>query len=354
MCRSHLHDFLTGLPKCEHHVHLEGCLTPSLIFELANRNSIKLPDPKDNPAYSSPESLAERYGHFSNLDDFLGFYFTGMSVLISASDFEDLAWEYFKQANADGVHHAEVFFDPQVHVDRGIAYETVVDGFSAACRRAEKEFGMTTKLILCFVKHLPVDNAHRVYNQALESGHFEAGIVHGIGCSSSEVGPPKDMFREIYSSAKLKGIQLTAHAGEEGDPSYISAALEIGSQRIDHGRRLIEDPQLLEYVVKEEIMLTLCPVSNVRLRGVEKIEEVPIRQFLDAGVRFSINSDDPAYFGGFILHNYCAVEDAFGLSIQEWRTIAENSVRGSWIHEERKLELLQRIDDHVRKHTVLA
>lgn len=350
MCRGPLHEFLKGLPKCEHHVHLEGCLTPKLVFELAARNSIKLPDPEQRPEYASPEALYERYQRFTSLDDFLSFYFVGMSVLREKSDYEDLAWEYFQHAHADSVHHAEVFFDPQEHVNRGVPYDTVVSGFTAGCRRAEREFGMTTRLILCFVKHLPVDDAQRVFNLALERGDFESGVVHGIGCSSSEVGPPKDMFREIYATAHSMGIRRTAHAGEEGDPSYISTALDIyKSERIDHGVRLIDDPRLMARVAMDEILLTVCPVSNVKLCCFDSIDQVPIRKFLDAGVKFSINSDDPAYFGGFILHNYCAVQDAFHLSIAEWRTIAENSIRGSWIDDERKSELLQRVDDHIKR-----
>ncbi|GES66403.1 adenosine deaminase [Aspergillus terreus] len=351
MCQSDLHDFIHGLPKCEHHVHLEGCLTPELIFELAERNNVKLPD---DPAYESTETLTRRYGNFSSLDDFLGFYFTGMSVLHHESDFADLAWAYFQKAHADGVHHAEVFFDPQVHRDRGVAYETIVAGFVAGCKRAEAELGLTTRLILCFVRHLPVESAAQVYDQALANAHFDSDVLHGLGWSSTEVGPPKDMFRELYASASAKGIRLTAHAGEEGDPSYIHAALELGAQRIDHGIRLVEDEELMARVAREGVMLTVCPISNVQLRCVESVAQVPIRKFLDAGVKFSINSDDPAYFGGYILDNYCAVQEAFGLSVDEWRLIAENSVRESWIHDERKEELLRRIDEHVGRHSRVA
>ncbi|PKX98734.1 adenosine deaminase [Aspergillus novofumigatus IBT 16806] len=354
MCQSPLHDFLHGLPKCEHHVHLEGCVTPELIFQLAERNNIQLPNPATHSAYASVEALRARYGEFTSLNDFLDFYFHGMSVLHHESDFEDLAWAYFQKAHADGVHHAEVFFDPQVHQARGIDYETVVSGFTAGCKRAERELGLSTRLILCFVRHLPVDSATKLYELALASNHFESGVVHGLGWSSSEVGPPKDMFREIYASASDMGIRLTAHAGEEGDPTYISTALELGAQRIDHGIRLVEDPELMERVAREGIMLTVCPLSNVRLRCVQSVEQVPIRKFLDAGVKFSINSDDPAYFGGYILDNYCAVQEAFQLSIPEWRVIAENSVNESWIDEARKAELLKRIDDHVQKHTVAS
>lgn len=351
MCNTKLHQFLQHLPKCEHHVHLEGCLTPELMFALAARNGVCLPDTDKRPEFTSPETLYERYEHFTSLDDFLSYYFIGMSVLQQQSDFEALAWEYFQKAHADGVHHAEVFFDPQEHLNRGVPFETVVSGFVAGCQRAEQEYGMTAKLIMCFVKHLPASDAQKVFDLAVEGGHFESGALHGIGASSSEVGPPKDMFKEIYATAHSKGIRRTAHAGEEGDPTYIEAALQsYKSQRIDHGIRLIDSPRLMEQVVRDEILLTVCPVSNVKLRCFDHISKVPIRTFLKAGVKFSINSDDPAYFGGFILHNYCSVQEAFDLSIEEWRTIAENSIQGSWVEQERKLELLKRVDEHVRAY----
>ncbi|KAL4924474.1 adenosine deaminase [Aspergillus undulatus] len=350
------HAFLTGLPKCEHHVHLEGCLEAPLIFTLASKNNISLPDPSTHPAYESVATLTARYGHFTSLDDFLFFYFIGMTVLKEKSDFAELAWSYFSKAAQDGVQHAEVFFDPQVHMDRGVSYRVIVDGYVEGCKRAERELGISTRLIMCFLKHLPLESARGLYDVALREGDLDADlngggnpVIHGLGASSSEVGPPKDLFRDIYLSAKEKGINLTSHAGEEGDPSYIAAALNMGSTRIDHGIRLIEDANLMERVVKEEVMLTVCPVSNMQLRCVSSVSEVPIRKFLDAGVKFSINSDDPAYFGAYILQCYCAVQDAFGLSLQEWKVIAENGVQGSWIGEERKRELLGMIEEHVKK-----
>ncbi|KAJ5485614.1 Adenine deaminase [Penicillium diatomitis] len=354
MCQSPLHDFIHGLPKCEHHVHLEGCLTPELIFHLAERNGIQLPSVAENPAYASVAALETRYEHFTSLDDFLAFYFEGMAVLRTEQDFTDLASSYFQKAHADGVHHAEVFFDPQVHQSRGVSYATIVNGFSAGCKRAETELGLSTRLIMCFVRHLPVASAQQVYEEFLSHEHFGAGIVHGLGWSSSEVGPPKDMFRDIYASAATKGIPLTAHAGEEGDPTYISTALELGATRIDHGIRLIEDPELLKRIAAEGTLLTVCPLSNVRLRCVPSVEQVPIRKFLASGVKFSINSDDPAYFGGYILDNYCAVQEAHQLTAMEWRIIAENSVQESWIPDVRKAELLDKIEGHVKQHLMVV
>ncbi|KAL4987103.1 hypothetical protein BDW68DRAFT_161829 [Aspergillus falconensis] len=275
-----------------------------------------------------------------------------MTVLKTQGDFAELAWTYFKRAHEEGVHHAEVFFDPQVHMERGVEYRIVVDGYVEGCKRAERELGISTRLIMCFLKHLPLESAQRLYDTALREGDLELNggnpVIHGLGASSSEVGPPKDLFRPLYLNAKEKGINLTAHAGEEGDASYIAAALEMGATRIDHGIRLVEAPELMERVAREEVLLTVCPVSNVQLKCVKSVAEVPIRKFLDAGVRFSINSDDPAYFGAYILECYCAVQEAFGLSVAEWKVIAENAVKGSWIGEERKKELLKRIDECVK------
>lgn len=355
MCKTTLHRFLRDLPECEHHVHLEGCLTPELVFDLAKRNGVQLPNPAQQPDFQSPETLRQHYEQFQSLDHFLSYYFLSMSVLKHRADFETLAWSYFCHAYDDGVRHAEVFFDPQEHMQRGVAYETILDGFGEGCRRAERELGMSTKLILCFVRHLPLSNAMKLFELALERGDFEAtpdraARIAGIGCSSSEVGPPKDLFKEIYATARDKGIERTAHAGEEGDPSYIRAALDAYHvQRIDHGTRLVDDPMLVERIAQEGILITICPASNIKLRYMDRVDQLPIRKFLNAGIRFSINSDDPAYFGGFILHNYCAVQEAFDLSVEEWIEIARNSVQGSWAGDQRKAELLQMVDQYVSR-----
>lgn len=268
-----------------------------------------------------------------------------MSVLLHAKDFEDLAYEYFIKAHNDGVKHAEVFFDPQAHTIRGISYETVVKGFSAAQKRAEQDFGMTSKLILCFLRHLPASEANETFAVADSLGHFSDGTVAGIGLDSSEVGFPPELFREVYEKAREKGINRTAHAGEEGDASYISGALDIlHTTRIDHGVRLIENEELMQRVVREKILVTFCPLSNVRLRVAEKVADLPVRKWLDSGVQFSINSDDPAYFGGYILDNYVAVQEAFDLSVEEWKGVAIASIKGSWCSEGRKQEVLKEIE----------
>ncbi|KAF2120303.1 hypothetical protein BDV96DRAFT_322953 [Lophiotrema nucula] len=338
MCKSPIHDFLKLLPKCEHHIHLEGALTPPVLFQLAQRNNITLP--QDDDAFQSSEFLLQRYQRFTSLDDFLHYYYIGMSVLIHASDFEALAWDYFEHASADGVHHAEVFFDPQAHTSRGVDYRTVLEGFQAACKRATQELGITTELITCYLRHLPVPDCLETFHHEAVQESYKSGEIRGIGLDSSELDFPPHLFEELYTKAKGTGLRLTSHAGEEGPSHYISSALDdLQVERIDHGIKLAGDEALMKRVATQATMLTVCPMSNVVLRCVKEIKDVPIRAFLDAGVKFSINSDDPAYFGGYILDNYCAVHEAFDLSIDEWTTIARAGIEGSWCGQTRKDEM---------------
>ncbi|KAL9597242.1 MAG: hypothetical protein Q9219_005285 [cf. Caloplaca sp. 3 TL-2023] len=344
MCKSPLHPFLVALPKCEHHLHLEGSLSPNLLFSLAHRNGIILPDSKSDPAFASVDALLERYARFTSLDDFLHYYFIGISTLVHASDFEDLAWDYFSRAHREGVIHAEVSFDAQAHTGRGIAYGTVVDGFVKACDRAETELGISTRLILCFLRHLPLNEAAVTFGQAHDD--LTTGRLAGIGLDSSEQGFPPRAWKAIYGEAKTRGIKRTAHAGEEGPVEYIREALEeLDVERIDHGIRLAEDEKLMREVARRHIMVTLCPISNLRLRCVKAVTELPIRKFLAQGIPFSINSDDPAYFGGYILGNYCAVQEAFSLSLNDWRNIATAAIAGSWCEEKRKNVMLSMLTD---------
>lgn len=360
MCKSPLHNFLADLPKCEHHLHLEGCLSPALLFELAAKNNISLPSPDQDPAYASPQALAQRYKHFNNLEDFLQCYYRAMQVLKTEEDFEMLAWEYFTTARKDGVRHAEVFFDPQSHTDRGVHFSTVVAGFNAARSRAESELGVTSCLIMCFLRHLPTESATETMEAAMAGGYFDLDsqgqrAITGLGLDSSEVGFRPELFVDMYREGEKRGLRRTAHGGEEGDSTYISGALDtLHVERIDHGIRLIEDTDLLRRVATEEILLTVCPLSNVCLQAVQSVRQVPIKIFLQAGVKFSINSDDPAYFGGYILNNYCAVQEAFNLSVDEWSSIARNSICGSWIGEERKSQMLSMVEECLSKYTHLS
>ncbi|MDI1487768.1 MAG: adenine deaminase [Ramalina farinacea] len=330
-------------------MHLEGALSPSLLFTLASRNNIPLPSPQTDPSFTSTSTLLERYDQFTSLDDFLHYYFIGMSCLVVAQDFEDLAWEYFKTARSQNVMHAEVFFDPQAHTARGIKYETVVEGFGKACRRAETELGMSTRMILCFLRHLPVEDAKATWEHTL--GDFENGTLAGIGLDSSEKGFPPEEWRDIYADAKVRGIQRTAHAGEEGPVEYIKQALRVCDvQRIDHGIKLADDEELMKEVAERKILVTMCPLSNLKLQCVQKVDQLPVRKFLDHRVQFSINSDDPAYFTSYIQDNYCAVQDAFDLQADDWSYIGKAAVVGSWIDEPRKAQLLQMIDRAINDH----
>jgi adenosine deaminase len=326
-----------------------------MVFTLAAKNNVSLPSPAEDPAYTSIETLTERYKHFSDLEDFLQYHYRAMRVLTTASDFEALAWEYFSSAHKDGVRHAEVFFDPQSHTARGIEFQTVVDGYHAACRRAESELGLTNRLIMCFLRHLPSPAGEELVKQAANSGALDGDDdsrkIVGFGLDSSEIGFPAELFTTEFEEAGRRGLYRTAHAGEEGDVSYIRGALDaLKVQRIDHGIRVVEDEELMDRVAKEGVLFTLCPLSNVFLKAVRSVEEVPIRTFLDRGIKFSLGSDDPAYFGGYVLNNYCAVQEAFGLSKEEWGIIAENSIDGSWVGEKRKGELRTLVEECFAKY----
>ncbi|KAK3315389.1 adenosine deaminase [Apodospora peruviana] len=346
MCKSPLHSLLVALPKCEHHMHLEGSLSPELLFRLAAKNSISLP--QSDPAFESVESLYARYAAFTSLDDFLGYYYIGFSVLLTQSDFEELSYTYLSRAASSNVRHTEVFFDPQAHLSRGVAVSTIIGGFQAASQRAETELGISSLLIPCLLRHLPVENSAACFGEMLSANLFSSqgsgGVLAGLGLCSTEIAKPPSVWKDIFALAEANGIRRTSHAGEEGPAEYVAKALDdLHAMRIDHGVHAADDEGLLEKLAVQKIMLTVCPVSNVRLRGVDDIKEVPIRRFLEKGVRFSLNSDDPAYFGAYIQEVYCQTEDAFGLSVDEWGMIARNAVEGSWCDDTRKGEILRDI-----------
>ena len=316
-----------------------GSLEPSLLFDLASRNAISLPSTKDDPSFESVDTLLSRYRRFTSLDDFLHYYFIGMSVLLHAADFEALAYAYFQRAHADGVVHAEVFFDPQAHTSRGVEYRTIVEGFTAAQERAKADFQITSELIVCVLRHLPVSDGMDMYRAAIPD--LASGVIRGLGLSSTELGNPPSKYKAIYDDALQRGFNRTAHAGEEADVSYMSSALhDLHVTRVDHGIKLAQDPNVMAEFARRKIMVTMCPLSNVELRCVSKIAELPVRIYLDNGVKFSVNSDDPAYFGGYILDNYCAVQEAFGLSRVEWERVVRDGIKGSWCDEQRKGEMI--------------
>ncbi|EDK44241.1 adenosine deaminase [Lodderomyces elongisporus NRRL YB-4239] len=349
-CNEHMTSFLRELPKCEHHVHLEGTLEPDLLFKLAKRNKITLPDsfPK------SVEDCITRYNNFADLQDFLDHYYIGMSVLITEDDFYDLAMAYFEKAHSDGCLHSEVFFDPQGHLERGIDMDAVVHGFNRACKYATERFGTTNKLIMCLLRHLPSEDGLKTIE--LASKHYEKGTIHGLGLDSSEKPFPPELFAECYKTLKEKfpDVGLTAHAGEEGDYTYINGALNsLNTTRIDHGVNAQQNEALMKHLSENQIMLSLCPLSNVKLQVVKDVAELPIDLYFEQNIPFSLNSDDPAYFGGYILDNYIAVHTRFGFGLEQWRQISLNGINGSWCTEQRKNELKKLVDDVCDKYRPL-
>jgi len=321
------------LPKCELHIHIEGSLEPELMFALARRNGIRLP-------YASVEALHQAY-RFRNLQDFLDIYYRGMSVLITEQDFYDLAWAYLEHAYADNVRHVEMFFDPQGHTARGVAFSTVVEGLHRAIVDAGRKLGIQASLIMCFLRHLDEADAERMLDCALA---LKAQIV-GVGLDSSEAGYPPSKFKRVFGRARDAGFFLTAHAGEEGPPSYVWEALDVlGVARIDHGNRSLEDQALVGRLARERVALTVCPLSNLRLRVVDDLARHPLRRMMDKGLVVTVNSDDPAYFGGYVNQNYLAVSDALGLGRDEIATIVRNGIQASLMTMPEKDKALAEVD----------
>jgi len=317
---SSLHALIERLPKAELHLHLEGSLEPELMFELAKRNGIDIP-------FATVEDIHKAY-NFSNLQDFLDIYYVGMNVLITQADFHDLTMAYLARVHADNVRHVEVFFDPQGHTDRGMAFATVVNGISSALDEALTKWGMTSKLILCFLRHLSEEAAFETLEMA--SDHLDR--IDGVGLDSSELGHPPSKFRQVFAAAGTLGLKRVAHAGEEGPPAYIHEALDmLDIDRLDHGNRALEDGTLIARLGREQMTLTVCPLSNLRLCVIDRLEDHPLKTMLSLGLRATINSDDPAYFGGYINENFRRTADAIGLTAEEIIELAKNSFRGSFL-----------------------
>jgi adenosine deaminase len=331
-----MHDtgsLIQQLPKCELHIHIEGSLEPELMFTLALRNGIRLP-------YDSVDAVRRAYS-FGNLQDFLDIYYQGMSVLIAEQDFYDLAFAYLRRAHADNVRHVEMFFDPQGHTGRGIAFATVVGGLHRAIADAERELGVKASLIMCFLRHLDEADAERTLDSALA---FRDKIV-GIGLDSSETGHPPSKFRNVFRRARDAGFFLTAHAGEEGPASYVWEALDVlGVARVDHGNRSLDDQALVGRLARERIALTVCPLSNLRLRVIDDLKHHPLRRMMDKGLVVTVNSDDPAYFGGYVNENYRAVSAALSLSRDEIAAIVRNGIRASLMTAPEKDRTLADVD----------
>ena len=325
------------LPKAELHLHIEGSLEPELLFTLAKRNAVPIP-------FADVAAVRAAYD-FSNLQDFLDIYYQGMAVLITEQDFYDLTWAYLLRAHADAVRHVEIFFDPQGHTARGVAFETALDGIERALNDGEAQHGISFRLIMCFLRHLSEDDAFATL--ALAEPHL--GRIHGVGLDSSELGHPPGKFARVFAKARALGLHVTAHAGEEGPPDYVYEALDLLKvERIDHGNRALEDPALVARIAAEGLTLTVCPLSNLRLCVIDEIALSPVKRMLDLGLKVTINSDDPAYFGGYVNANFHAVAQALDLSEAELVRLAENSFTGSFLPPADQVRHLAAIEEAAR------
>jgi adenosine deaminase len=328
-----LASYIRALPKAELHLHIEGTLEPELMFALAARNGVALP-------WASVEETRAAYA-FTDLQSFLDLYYSGAAALITAQDFHDLALAYFERAAADGVVHAELFFDPQTHTARGVAFATVLDGLERACTEARARFGISSRLILCFLRHLSEEEGFATLEAALP----HRGRIHGVGLDSSERGHPPSKFARLFARCRELGLHIVAHAGEEGPPAYIVEALDLlQAERIDHGVRAAEDPALMARLAREQVPLTVCPLSNVKLCVFPSLAAHNLKTLLDAGLKVTINSDDPAYFGGYVAKNYLDTAEALGLGRTELKRIARNSLEAAFVDEAERAPWLARVD----------
>ena len=327
-----MQEFLKELPKAELHLHIEGSLEPELMFAIAERNGVELP-------YKTVEEVKRAYD-FHNLQSFLDIYYAGAQVLLHEADFFEMTWAYLKRAKADGIVHTEIFFDPQTHTDRGVAFETVFKGIDSALQKAKTELGLSSKLIMCFLRHLSEEEAFATLDMA--KPYLKS--IKAVGLDSSEVGHPPEKFQKVFQAARDLGLLTVAHAGEEGPPEYIWQALDLLKvSRIDHGVRCAEDPKLVARLKEEQIPLTVCPLSNVKLKVYEKLEDHNLATLMRTGLRVMINSDDPSYFGGYLLTNYVQTAAALQLSQSEMAQLAENSILSSFLDDDTKAQHIAKI-----------
>lgn len=328
-----LEQFISLIPKAELHLHIEGTFEPELMFAIAQRNKI-------NIRYRSIDEVKKAY-RFHNLQSFLDIYYEGAGVLITEQDFYDLTWAYLQKIHAENVFHTEIFFDPQTHTERGVAFATVIKGIQRALEDGNNKLGITTRLIMCFLRHLDEASAMQTLRQALDYKQ----LIIGVGLDSSEVGNPPSKFERVFSKARQEGFLTVAHAGEEGPAEYIWEALQLLKvQRIDHGNRSINDEKLVKELTEKQIPLTLCPLSNLELKVINKMEDHPVKKMMDKGMLVTINSDDPAYFGGYLTANYTATARALELSKEDITALARNSFMASFLGDEEKRKWIGKID----------
>jgi adenosine deaminase len=334
-----LTEYLRGLPKAELHIHIEGTLEPEMMFDMARRNSVALP-------YRTVEETRAAY-QFTDLQSFLDLLYQGAAVLRTEHDYYELAIAYFERAQADGVRRAEVFFDPQTHTQRGIGFDVFFEGLWRAREEAQRRWDISIDYIMCFLRHLPGDEAVATMRAAVPY----ADRIIGVGLDSSEVGNPPELFEEAYAMARAWGLHAVAHAGEEGPPAYITGALDaLGAERIEHGATAEQDEALMQRLIDEQIPLTICPISSLKLRVYDTMEASSLKRYHDRGVKVTINSDDPGYFGGYVLDNYLAVAAALDLDRDDLTAMARNSLEAAFLPGAEKAKLLAEFDDYVAEN----
>ena len=326
-------DYIKKTPKTELHLHIEGTLEPKHMFELAKRNNIPIP-------YKNVEEVKSAY-NFNNLDTFLNIYYQGSKVLIHEKDFFDLTWAYVLKCKEDNIVHTEIFFDPQTHLDRGISFDVVINGISKALDKASREFGITSKIIMCFLRHLDEESGFKVLNQAIK---YKDRII-GVCLDSSELGNPPKKFEKLFQKARDEGFLTVAHAGEEGPTEYIWESINLLKvKRIDHGIQCLKDEKLVDELKKIQLPLTVCPLSNIKLCVFDKIENHNLKKMLNKGLRVMVNSDDPAYFGGYLNKNLIEIQAALNLSIDDIKTLISNSFKSSFLKDDKKKEWIDKIN----------
>ena len=334
-----IHNFIEGIPKAELHLHIEGTFEPDLMFEIARRNNISI-------NYKSVDELKKAY-NFNNLQEFLDIYYAGASVLIYEQDFYDLTWAYLTKVHEQNLVHTEIFFDPQTHTDRGISFDTVIQGIHSALEDAKEKLGISSQLIMCFLRHLDEVAAFDILEQALPYKEW----IAGVGLDSSEMGHPPSKFENVFSKALDEGFITVAHAGEEGPAAYVWEAINLLKiSRIDHGNRSLEDDQLIKHIVEKQIPLTMCPLSNLELKVVDDLKDHPMLQLMEAGLMVTINSDDPAYFGGYMNENYIQIAAALNLSKKQITDLAKNSFKASFLSDVEKEKLMNQVEDYYQNN----
>ena len=334
-----INNFIEGIPKAELHLHIEGTFEPELMFEIAHRNNIPI-------NYQSVDELKKAY-NFNNLQEFLDIYYAGTSVLIHEQDFYDLTWAYLTKVHEQNLVHTEIFFDPQTHTNRGISFDTVIQGIHNALIDGKDKLGISSQLIMCFLRHLVEASAFETLEQALPYKNW----IAGVGLDSSELGHPPSKFERVFSKAMDEGFITLAHAGEEGPAEYVWEAINLLKvSRIDHGNRSLDDDQLIKYIAEKQIPLTVCPLSNLELKVVEDLKDHPLLQLMEAGVMVTINSDDPAYFDGYMNENYIQISTALNFSKKQIAQLAKNSFKASFLPDKKKEKLISQVENYYQNN----